>query len=158
MTTLAKYREALDELSDDASEEEARAALVAAGLVLTPPAGTPVAAAAVPGTIVLASSVWEQTQKDIKVLTDFAARTKRDERDEVIGKAVQAGKFTPAQRTHFATMWDSNPDATRALIDALTPNSALAVMASGYAGEASIEADELDREIDRLSPPRGKAA
>jgi hypothetical protein len=149
-----EIREALG-LDPDVSEEQVREAFSA---VFPTPAGTPVAAAgAVPGTIVLASSTYEEMQRNIKVLTNHVSKIKRDERDEVIAKAVQAGKFTPAQKGHFATMWDSNPDATRSLIDALTPNSALAVMASGYAGE-TVEADELDLEIERLSPPRGKVA
>ena len=146
-----EIREALG-LDPDASDDEVREEFASHF-----PAPIPVAAAAAPGTIVLAASVWDQTQRDIKTLTDHVARAKRDERDEVIAKAVQSGKFTPAQKGHFATMWDSNPDATRALIDALTPNSALAVMASGYAGE-TVEADELDLEIQRLSPPSSKVA
>jgi hypothetical protein len=150
--SLAKYREALAGLPDDASEEDVEAALTTAGFAPTPPevAPTPepqqVTAAAQPGTIVLASSVWDETQKTIKTLTDYMAKTKRDERDEVIAKAVVAGKFTPAQKPHFAKLWDADPDGTRNLIGSLTPNSALAVMASGYAGEA----DDLDNEYAAL--------
>jgi hypothetical protein len=146
-----KIREALG-LDPGASDDEVTAAGRAE---FTPPEGTPVAAAA--GTRVIAESVWDETQKTIKTLSAFIDKTKRDERDEVIGKAVMAGKFTPAQKKHFSEMWDSNPDATRNLIEVMTPNSALAVVASGYAGE-SVEADEIDREIDRLSPPTGKVA
>lgn len=124
-------------LDSDASDDEVREAFLAAYPSPEAPP-TPVAASA--GTVVLASSVWDETQKTIKNLTAYVEKAKRDERDEVIGKAVQAGKFTPAQMGHFATMWDNAPDATRALIDALTPNSALAVVASGYAGEG-VEAD-----------------
>lgn len=141
--TLANYREALAGLPDDASEDDVKAALIAAGfavespppppeIVQTAPEAMPVAAA---GTIVLASSVWEETQRTIKNLTDHVDKSKRAERDEVIAKAVVAGKFTPAQKPHFSKLWDADPDGTRALIDTLTPNSALAVMASGYAAE-----------------------
>ena len=129
-----KIREALG-LDPDASDDEVRTAF---GSVLAPPEGTPVTASA--GTVVLASSVWDETQKTIKTLTDFVAQTKRDQRDEIIGQAVMAGKFTPAQKPHFAKLWDADPDGTRNLIATLTPNSALAVMASGYAGEG-VEAD-----------------
>ena len=150
----AKIREALG-LDPDASDDEVRTTF---NSELPPPEGTPVAASAVPaGMIVLASSVWEENQKTIKTLNAFVAQTKRDERDEVLAKAVQAGKFTPAQKKQFSDMWDSNPDAARRFIDIMTPNSALSVMASGYAGEG-VEADELDHEIERLSPPTGKAA
>jgi|SRR6185295_2363915 len=134
----AKIREALG-LDPDASDDEVRTAFDAE---IAPPEGAPapVAAGAAPGTVVLASSTYEQLQRDIKVLTDHVAKTKRDERDEVIAKAVQAGKFTPAQKLHFSRLWDADPDGTRNLIDTLTPNSALAVVASGYAGEG-VEAD-----------------
>ena len=145
----AKIREALG-LAADASPDEVRAELVTAGLIPEPaetPEPQPVAASAnKPGTIVLASSVWDETQKTIKTLTDFVNKTKRDERDEVIAKAVIAGKFTPAQKPHFSKLWDADPDGTRNLIGALTPNSALAVMASGYAGDA----DDLDSEYAAL--------
>lgn len=139
-------------LGPDASDDEVRASFDEA----FPPTATPVAASAAPGTIVLASSTYEQMQRDIKALTDHVAKTKRDERDEVIARAVVAGKFTPAQKQHFSRLWDADPDGTRNLIDTLTPNSALAVMASGYAGDVEGEPDELDREIARLSPPKAK--
>ena len=159
MSTLdkAKIREALG-LDPDASDDEVRTAFDAE---LAPPEGTPapVAASAIPpGMVVLASSIWEENQNTIKTLNAFMAKTKRDERDEVIARAVTAGKFTPAQKPHFSRLWDADPDGTRNLIDQLTPNSALAVMASGYAGEGSVEDDELDREIAALSPPSGKVA
>ena len=159
--SLAKYREALAGLPDDASEDDVEAALKTAGFAPKPPEVTapepqPVAASAVggqPGTIVLASSVWEENQKTIKTLTDFVAKTKRDERDDVIAKAVKAGKFTPAQKPHFTKLWDADPDGTRNLIDTLMPNSALAVAASGYAGEA----DDVDTEYAALfGAPSGK--
>lgn len=127
-------REALG-LGPDALDEEVRGAFNE----LFPAPATPVAAAA-PGTVVLAASVWDEQQKTIKTLNEFVQKTKRDERDEVIGQAVRAGKFTPAQKVHFSKLWDADPDGTRTLIDSLTPNSALAVMASGYAGEG-VEAD-----------------
>lgn len=142
----AKFREALGLTADDFSDEEVMEAAVAAGFVAppAPPEGeaVPVAAGAAPGTVVMASSTYEQLQGDIKTLNAFVAKTKRDERDDVIAAAVKAGKFTPAQRPQFASMWDSNPDATRNLINSLTPNSALAVAASGYSRE--VEGNELD--------------
>ena len=105
----AKIREALG-LSADASDDEVSKAVAAAFPVAESPPlfdvgqPAPVAAKAQPGTIVVASSVWDKTQEDIKKLTDFVEQTKRNERDEVIAKAVVAGKFTPAQKKHFAQL------------------------------------------------------
>jgi hypothetical protein len=159
--SLAKYREALAGLPDDASEDDVEAALKTAGFApqITPPPeapeAVPVAASAkpAPGTIVLASSVWEENQNTIKRLQLFVDRADRNERDSVIAEAVQVGKFTPAQKPHFTKLWDADPKGTRALIDSLMKNTALAVAASGYAGEGEQEDDELDREIARLSAP-----
>jgi hypothetical protein len=170
--SLAKYREALAGLPDDASEDDVKAALTAAGLTSqspAPPEPAEVAASApaepdpkkdfvhasgAPGTVVLASSVWDETQNTIKKLQSFVDKTQRDERDQVIAKAVHDGKFTPAQRTHFSRLWDADPTGTRALIDNLTRNSALAVMASGYTGDG--DEDEMDREFAHLFPPTGR--
>jgi hypothetical protein len=165
----AKFREALG-LAPDASDDEVRAAFDAA---LPPPTPTiaepakPVQAslfgeepktaqsqkpAPIPaGMMLVSASAWQQREDAVKNLTDFMAQSKRNERDDYIAKAVQAGKFTPAQKPHFTKMWDGDPDATRAYIDSMTPNSALAVMASGYAGE--VETDDFDREYAGLFPP-----
>ena len=142
----AKIREALG-LSADASDDEVKAAVVTAGLAPTP---APVAAsAATPGTMVVASSVWDEQQQTIAKLTDFVNEAKREKRDDVIATAVRAGKFTPAQKPHFTKLWDADPEGTRVLIDSLTPNTALAVMASGYAGESD---KDIDAEFAGLFP------
>jgi hypothetical protein len=174
-----KIREALG-LSADASDDEVQAAMLTASASLTSqntpppepvqpplfgdprtqtvpdPAPQPVHAAGAPGTVVLASSVWEQTQDTIQRLTAFVDKTQRDERDQVIAKAVQDGKFTPAQRTHFARLWDTDPNGTRTLIDHLTRNSALAIAASGYTGDG--DEAELDRQFAHLFPPTAREA
>jgi peptidoglycan hydrolase-like protein with peptidoglycan-binding domain len=170
-----KIREALG-LDPDASDDEVKAVmLTAAGAIsdesppepaqpalfedTTAPAAQPapkkelVHAAGAPGTVVLASSVWDETQNTIKKLQQFVDKTQRDERDQVIAKAVIDGKFTPAQRTHFSRLWDADPTGTRALIDNLTRNSALAVMASGYVGEGD---EDIDKEYAHLFPPQAK--
>lgn len=168
MTSLAKYREVLAGLPDGTSDDEVTAALASAGFVAPQPepatAPEPVAASAgtepvpvappainTPGTIVMASSVWEETQNTIKRLAAFVDQTKRDERDTVIASAVEQGKFTPAQKPHFAKLWDADPDGTKALIDGLTPNSQLAVAASGYAGD--VDGREFDAEFASIFPP-----
>jgi hypothetical protein len=169
-----KIREALG-LDPDASDDEVKAVmLTAAGAISdeSPPepaqpalfddpptcraAGAEEGAGARgrrPGTVVLASSVWDETQDTIKKLQSFVDKTQRDERDQVIAKAVQDGKFTPAQRTHFSRLWDADPTGTRALIDNLTRNSALAVMASGYVGDGD---EDIDRGVRAPVPAAGE--
>lgn len=173
MPDFAKLREALG-LQAGASDDEVKTALASAGLGVsqpeppkpapepTPkpePAPAPVpesqlvsasAPVGVPGTIVLASSVWEETQKTIAKLSAFVDETKRGERDQVIASAVEAGRFYPSQKAQFARLWDADPEGTRALIEGLTPNSALAVAASGY---VDLEDKEFEREFAGLFPP-----
>lgn len=163
-------------LAADAPDDEVASALLAAAAQLTGgagPAQQPVQASlfgdepkpaqsampALPkGVQVIASSKLDELNETIRALTVHMEQSKRKERDEVIATAVQAGKFTPAQRQDFVQMWDQAPEVTRALIDKLTPNSALAVMAAGYAGGVAMEEDDLDREIAHLSDPNRKAA
>jgi len=169
---LAKYREVLAGLPDGASDDEVTAAIAAAGLVASQPepkpapnptraavpAPTPepepqlVSASSVttPGTVLIASSVWEETQNTIKRLAAHVDQAKRDEADKVIASAVEQGKFTPAQKPHFAKLWLADPEGTKALIEGLTPNSALAIAASGY---ADLDDKEFDREYAGLFPP-----
>jgi ATP-dependent protease ClpP protease subunit len=152
---LAKLREALG-LAQDVSDDEVKASALAA---LAPPAAppanppegnaAPVAAilGAVPGTVVLSESVWDETQKQLKSLAAFVDQTKRDQRDSFLAQAIAAGKFTPSQKDQFAKLWDSNPDGTRALIDSMTPNSAFAVEAVGY---ATADGDDFEREYQQM--------
>jgi hypothetical protein len=169
----AKLREALG-LKPDSSDDEVKTALASHPLAANPPAADPpqpptppappapqpepekepqkVDASAipgdVPGTVVISASVWAETQETIKTLKAFVDKSKRDERDQVIAQAVQAGKLRPADRVQFSALWDAAPDKTRELLDRMTPNSALAVAASGYAGE--VEDDDIEREFAHL--------
>jgi Mu-like prophage I protein len=172
MPDAAKLRDALG-LGPDVSDDEVKTALASAGFVASQPEPTPApnpvpqpepappapaadrqlvsaAAAPPPGVMTIAASVWDETQNTIKRLSSFVDETKRSERDSVIASAVEAGKFYPSQKKQFADLWDSNPDGTRALIDGLTPNSALAVAASGYSDE--MDGQDLDREFAGIFP------
>lgn len=167
-----KFREALG-LPASASDDEVRSALsvtdyasetpspapVQASLFgdepVTPPA-KPQAPVVPPGAVLVSASAWQEREETIRTLTEFVAQAKRSDRDAYIATAVKAGKFTPAQKIHFTKMWDADPDTTRAYIDSMTPNTALAVMASGYAGD--IEEADIDSEFASLFPPTGKEA
>lgn len=164
----AKTREALG-LAADAPDDEVRSAMQVAlqslggdaGPAQQPvqaslfgdddPAPKPKAPVVPPGAMLVSASAWQEREETIKKLTEFVAESKRNDRDAYIATAVKAGKFTPAQKIHFTKMWDADPDTTRAYIDSMTPNSALAVMASGYAGD--LEEADIDREFAGLFPP-----
>jgi hypothetical protein len=171
MHDAAKLREALG-LAADASDDEVKTVLASSGLVAsqpeppspapdpTPdpapqpapdPAPAPQPVAASGTTVVLASSVWEETQNTIKRLSAFVDETKRSERDTILASAVHEGKFYPSQKEQFARLWDADPDGTRTLIEGLTPNSALAIAAAGYSGD--LGDSEFEREYAGLFPP-----
>jgi hypothetical protein len=174
--SLAKYREALAGLPDDASEDDVKAALSAAGFTSesSPPPPEPVQASlfddkaptkpapkkdpapAEGSWMRVEASAWEAAQDRIRRLEAQAQRQREGERDQVIAKAVQAGKFAPSRREHWVRLWNADPEGTREVIEGLARN-VMPVMASGYAREGDDrDDDELDREIDRLSSPSSR--
>jgi hypothetical protein len=158
-----KIREALD-LQSDASEDEVMAAIVTAGLappapdpapvqasLFDPPAAPPTAAPAreMAGTMRVDASAWEAAQDRIKRLEAAADKQRVAERDQIIAKAVQDGKFAPARREHWVRLWDADPEGAREAIDGLARN-VIPVTASGY---SDADGEELDREYASLFPP-----
>jgi ATP-dependent protease ClpP protease subunit len=110
----------------------------------TPPA-TPKPQAA--GTMVIDASAWDAQQEAIKRLEAKQAKHDRDERDEVIAKAVRDGKFPPFRKEHYAKLWEADPEGTRATIDGLTKN-VIPVEAKGF----TLDDEEIDAEFAHLFP------
>lgn len=163
----AKLREAFG-LDPATSDDEVTAAMRALVPVESAPAvanvapavdveeqpARPVISADTPGALVISTSVWEESQNTIKELSAFVAKTKLDERDSILTQAVKDGKFRPTQLDDFKKEWDKNPDGIRNLVAKMTPNSALAVAAAGYA--ADVSDDAMDAEFAGLFPPSGR--
>jgi peptidoglycan hydrolase-like protein with peptidoglycan-binding domain len=144
-----KIREALG-LDPDASDDEVKSALITAAGVTpqsTPPPEpvqaslfdppTPAVPAKpdviAPGTMRVDASAWQAAQDRIKKLEAAADRQRVAERDQIIAKAVQDGKFAPARKEHWVRLWDADPEGARQAIDGLARN-VIPVAASGYAG------------------------
>lgn len=159
----AKLREGLG-LDPGASDEDVRAALVAAGLATASisaaddegdePAATggQQAAAAAPrkaGTMTIDASAWDEREQRIKRLEAAAAKRAREERDDIIAAAVRDGKFAPARKPHWVRLWDADPDGTRVVIAGLARN-VIPVEALGTAEEID---NALDDEFAHLFPP-----
>ena len=109
------------------------------------------AAKQVAGTMVIDASAWDAQQEAIKRLEAKQAKHDRDERDDVIAKAVRDGKFAPARKEHWAKLWDADPEGTRTVIDGLTKN-VIPVEALGI----GLEDDEsIDAEFVHLFGPKG---
>jgi ATP-dependent protease ClpP protease subunit len=102
----------------------------------------------VAGTMTIDASAWEAQQASIKRLEAKQAKSDRDERDQVIAKAIQEGKFAPARKDHWARLWDADPEGTRQVLDSLTKN-VIPVEALG----TNLEDDEsIDAEFAHLFP------
>jgi hypothetical protein len=166
MPDAAKLREALG-LNADASDDEVKAALVAAGLAPqdAPPEPEPVAAgsaqeldkriaaAAAKGGLVTIDPAQLQEFRDAMVRASaLTKRLETQDRDNTITEAIKAGRFPPARRQHYERAWDIDPVGTKELIASIA-TGLVPVTASGYATDADREDDELDREIARLSDP-----
>jgi ATP-dependent protease ClpP protease subunit len=146
----AKLREAF-ELAADASDEEVRAAVAAAGLSAAPPA--PQASATQPddvdqlrkdrdgkSVVTLEAGNYDALIQRVEGLEQFKAQAKARERDEVIEAAIADGRILPANKANWVANWDANPDGTKRLIDQLTPG--LVPMAEqGYG--ADLEDEDL---------------
>jgi hypothetical protein len=155
--SLAKYREALAGLPDNASEEDIAAALAAAGLSSSPPEPAKVPAptatppadpqpqpvepsrqlaevAAAAGAVVLDAGVWKQAQEQIAQGVQAAAKLREQERDMLLSAAVDDGRIPPANRAHWAALWDKDPKGTTQVIASLKRNL-IPVNAMGYVGD-----------------------
>lgn len=154
-------------LAADADDDAIKAALLAppsapptnqvepASEQTQPPA--PKASAVPPGMRLIADSAWQAQQDRIRRLEARETKRERDERDQVIAQAVKDGRFTVAQKAHFAKLWDADPEGTRNLIASLQKNVALAVAELGHAGEEG-EVDAEFAEFDDLYPPHQRLA
>jgi hypothetical protein len=164
---LAKYREALAGLPDDASEEDVEAALVAAGFAPqnAPPEPEPVtagsaqeldkrvaAAAAKGGLVTIDPAQLDEFREAMIRASALTKRLETQDRDQTITEAIKVGKFPPARRAHYERYWDTDPVGAKEVIASLAAGL-VPVTASGYATDADREDDELDREIARLSDP-----
>lgn len=146
----AKIREALG-LSADASDDEVRSTLTAAGLTTAPVAASTGKDA--PGTMRVDASAWQEREERLARLEAAAAKARESERDQIIASAVKDGKFAPTRKPHWARLWDADPEGTREVIAGLAKN----VMPTSEVGYADHE-EELDAEFASLFPPVAKGA
>jgi hypothetical protein len=104
------------------------------------------------GTMVIDAAAWQAREESIRRLEAAEARRRTEERDTVIGQAVQAGKFPPARVEHWKRLWDADPEGTRTVVDGLTPN----VVPVTAMGEFGTGEDAIDEEYAHLFPPTPK--
>lgn len=155
----AKIREALG-LTSDASDDEVRTAVAAAGFAPpTPPAGNvaassdPAAAATAArgGLITIDPAQLEQFNAAMVRAAALDERLKKQDRDSTIKEAVRVGKFPPARKAHYEKLWDIDPVGTREVIASLAAGL-IPVTASGYDTDAD-DTNFADAEYEHLFPP-----
>jgi peptidoglycan hydrolase-like protein with peptidoglycan-binding domain len=154
----AKIREALG-LTSDASDDEVRTAVAAAGFAPpTPPAGVaassdPAAAATAArgGLITIDPAQLEQFNAAMVRAAALDERLKKQDRDTTITEAVRVGKFPPARKAHYEKLWDIDPVGCREVIASLAAGL-IPVTASGYDTDAD-DTNFADAEYEHLFPP-----
>lgn len=110
------------------------------------PADKPVVKA--PGTMTIDASAWAEREERIRRLEADREKAARNERDDVIAKAVQDGKFPPARKEHWARLWEADPEGTREVISGLTPN----VVPVDALGTGADDGQSVDDEFAHLFP------
>ena len=94
---------------------------------------------------------------DLRTRADMGARAAEtlrvDRRDTAIESAMRDGRITPAAREEFVRLYDEDEDGASRILNALTPNEALAAVYGGD-GESAVSDDE-QRAYEELSEMSG---
>ena len=131
MTDPAKLREALD-LASDASDEEVRTAVVAAGFSPAPPAPQAQASssedldslrkrAETMGVRLVEADNYDEILARLDRQESYLAQVRAQERDKTIDEAIADGRIPPAKRAVWIANWDENPEGIKKLVAQLTP-------------------------------------
>jgi hypothetical protein len=148
----AKIRERLG-LDDDVSDDDVMEALVYAGFTpapepaaeeaVLPPTVVPVAAAGgASDAVLLDPAQYNALRQQAQRGEEAWRKLRENECEQVLASAVKAGKFPPARREHWKTLWAADPDGTKATIEKLAAN-VIPVSASGYPGVG----DETEQDL-----------
>jgi hypothetical protein len=149
-----KLREALG-LAPDASDDDVKAATLAAFASSSPPQAP--AANSVPdpaallaalpenaGVVVLDKANYETLISKADQGVQALAMARAGERDKVLETACRDGRFPPAKLSDYKAMWDQNPDATRQFVTLLPKHSIPSQLSAGLLG---IETDRNESDL-----------
>jgi hypothetical protein len=131
-------------LAETASDEEvlARAAelqAAASAAAETPPTAPP----ALPeGVVVIDEGELATLRASAAEGADARRRQREEDRDRALDAAIAAGKFPPARRAHWSSLWDRDPDGTRDFIDKTLAAGTVPVSEIGHAGAGDKTADD----------------
>ena len=71
------------------------------------------------GTYLVDGEILRGYQTEAAAGRAAANRLRINERDQILAEAVRVGKFSRARLPHFETLWDSDPEGARRVVDAL---------------------------------------
>lgn len=135
-------------LPEDATQEQVDAAIIAK-LDTTPVPETVVPATLPEGAVVMDEaqvgelvSAAKRGDEAFKMLADQA-------RDRVLDGAIKAGKFPPARREHYVSMWEKDPEGTKSYVETVLAAGLIPVeAATGHAGDMEGEDAAVGAQID----------
>jgi ATP-dependent protease ClpP protease subunit len=94
------------------------------------------------GMSLVSTEVLDQLRTQASQGAEARAQQLTERRDNAITNAIRTGRITPAQRDHFATLWDADPAGTETLLASLAPGL-VPVDELGRAGELENPAPEM---------------
>jgi len=110
--------------------------------------------------------VLSEKQDLAKELADLKAKIVKDEKEQVIEKALSEGKITPKNRTRWEEQYDRDPEGTKKLLEEQEPVVDLSTRGTGAGGdESSLNAEEQEiadkaelskEDIKKYGPRAGK--
>jgi hypothetical protein len=102
-----------------------------------------------PGTVAIDEATLAELREQAAQGVAARAQQVTEARDRALDDAVKAGKFPPARREHWATLWDADPDGTRQTLAALAEGT-VPLADIGEPGGLDTGASSEDAEFDRL--------
>lgn len=108
---------------------------------VSPPSSTVTASAGLqlpPGVTLIDEGTLRQLQAGAQTAAALAKKEQVRERDALLSAAVKDGKFSADRKTHFAALYDVDPEGTKATLAALAANT-VPVLERGYDGGTGTE-------------------
>ena len=110
--------------------------------------------------------VLSEKQDLAKELADLKAKIVKDEKEQVIEKALSEGKITPKNRTRWEEQYDRDPEGTKKLLELQESVVDFSTQGTGAGGdESSLNAEEQEmadkaglskEDIKKYGPKAGK--
>jgi hypothetical protein len=124
-----------DDADDDADDtDDAPDTTTPAAPVTTPTTPTTAPPTVPDGMTLVDSAQWEEMKTGVAAATGLVKKQKAKERDDFIAAACKKGKFPRARVGHYTTLWNSDPQGTKVLIENLA-EGLIPIDAKGVEGE-----------------------